>query len=67
MINPILLYEVAKLHHRETEKEINARQIANQAKTTKTTRAGRIKRFIMVSFSSTQNGGARKVGEAFSR
>ena len=61
MMNPILLCEVAKQHHRETEKEINARQIANQVKTTKTARAERIKRFIMVSFSSNQNGGARKV------
>jgi len=67
MMNPILLCEVAKLHHRETEREINTRQIANQAKTTKTARAGRIKRFIMVSFSSTQNGGAGKLGEVFSR
>ena len=41
MENPIMLYQAAKLHHREIEKER-----ANQVKITK---SGIVKRFVMAS------------------
>lgn len=67
MINPIQLCDVARLHQRDVNKEIAARQNANQAKKTSIARPGSIRRFIMLSFSSNRGGNTANAAEALSR
>ena len=66
MENPLILSEVAKLHQRDVVNEVALRQMTNQANTTKISRLGTVKRFVMLSFSSKQDSIAIKAGEAFS-
>ena len=66
MENPLLLYEVAKLHHRDVDKKVSLRQESGQAKTSKISIPGLVKRFVMVAFSPKQNRSAGKMGEVFS-
>ena len=51
MENPLLLSEVAKLYQRDVVNEVALRQMTNQANTTKISRPGMVKRFVMLSFS----------------
>jgi hypothetical protein len=64
MINPILLCEVARLQHRDIEKEVALKQFNNYAKSPKFYRSGTIIRFMMIGFASTKNGRTEKVREA---
>ena len=67
MIHPIQLYDVAKLHQRDVEKEIASRQIPNQVTTPRISKPGVMKRIIMVSFYSTRENLSAKAGGAISK
>ena len=67
MMNILLFCEVVNLHQRDVENEVGLRQIANQAKIEKIARPETIKRFILASFSSNQDGRAAKLREVCPR
>jgi hypothetical protein len=67
MIHPIQLYDVAKLHQRDVEKEIASRQISNQVTTSRISKPGAMRRNIMISFYSTRENLSAKAGEAISK
>ena len=66
MEHPLLLAQVAKLHHREFDKEVASRQLVLRVKSPKTTRAGRLKLFVMFSFASNQTSNTAEASKAFS-
>ena len=66
MINPIQLCDVAKLHERDVVRKVASKQITKQAQTHKTIKPGTLKRFIMMSFHSSQDGQTTKTREVFS-
>jgi hypothetical protein len=66
-MNMLLFCEVPSLQERDVEKEVGLRQTAHQDKTAKNTKPGTIKRFIMVSFSSTQDDPTAKPRKTYPR
>ena len=67
MNHPTILYEAAKLHHKEIQMEMASWQMANRAKRLKRKSPKPRKRFVMLSFSSNKNNRIEKLEEVFSR